>query len=148
LQVSRLIWIYTAVDEQTISAVQAQSFRLVHEIPFDDTTNMLFRFASGSTGYLVAMTATAPTLRLQVFGDKAAAELRGENRLEFVPVSGPKVTREWPAFDMERAQLEAFADAIDGKAAFPVPLDDVVAGIAVFEVVPQSAADDGWRQVA
>lgn len=130
-----------------ISEVQAQSYRLVHTIPFDDTTNMLFRFASGSTGFLVAMTATAPTLRLQVFGDKAAAELRGENRLEVVPVSGPKQIQEWSSFDMERAQLEAFADAIDGKAAFPVPLDEVIAGIAAFEAVPLSAADHGRRQI-
>ena len=124
-----------------IAEVQAQSYRLVHDIPFDDTTNMLFRFENGSTGYLVAMTATAPTLRLQVFGDKAAAELRGENILEVVPVSGARTTIEWPGFDMERAQLEAFADAIDKKADFPVPLDDVIAGIATFEAVPLSAAE-------
>jgi predicted dehydrogenase len=130
-----------------ISEVQAQSYRLVNEIPFDDTTSMLFRFANGSAGYLVAMTATAPTLRLQVFGDKAAAELRGENRLEFVPVEGPKVIREWPAFDMERAQLEAFADAIDGRSPFPVPLNEVIDGIAAFEAVPLSAADHARRQV-
>lgn len=130
-----------------ISEVQAQSYRLVHDIPFDDTTNMLFRFEQGATGYLVAMTATAPTLRLQVFGEKAAVELRGENRLEFVPVQGTKVTREWPSIDMERAQLEAFADAIDGRADFPVPLDEVIAGIAAFEAVPLSAADHGRRKL-
>lgn len=130
-----------------IAEVQAQSYRLVHEIPFDDTTNMLFKFEQGATGYLVAMTATAPTFRLQVFGEKAAVELRGENRLEFVPVVGPKVTREWPPFDMERAQLEAFGEAIDGGAEFPVPLDDVIAGIAAFEAVPLSAADHGRRKL-
>ena len=124
-----------------IAEVQAQSYRLVHEIEFDDTTNMLFRFASGATGYLVAMTATAPTFRIQVFGDRGAAELRGETVLEFVPVSGEKVIREYAPFSTERAQLEAFADAIEGRTPFPVSTDDVIAGIAVFEAVPKSAEE-------
>jgi len=42
-----------------IAEVQAQSYRLVHTIAFDDTTTMLFRLAGGATGHLAAPTATA-----------------------------------------------------------------------------------------
>ena len=124
-----------------INEVFAQSLRLVHDIPFDDTTSMLFRFAGGQSGYLVAMTATAPTTRLQVFGERAAVELRGPSQLEIVPVEGEKEIRDYPAVDINRAQLEAFADAIEGKAPFPVPLDQVINGVAAFEAVAISAAE-------
>ena len=124
-----------------ISEVQAQSYRLVHEIEMDDTTSMLFRFSSGATGYLTAMTATAPIFRIQVFGDKGWAELRGEETLEINPVEGDREIRNFPACSTELAQFEAFAQAITEKAPFPISLDDVIAGIAAFEAVPISAAN-------
>ena len=127
-----------------IRAALAQSYRLIHEIEFDDTTSMLFRFVSGATGYLTVMTATAPTFRMQIFGDRGAAELRGEQVLELVSVSGEKTIWEYPAFSTERAQLEAFADAIAGKAPFPISPQDVIAGVAAFEAVPKSAAQRQW----
>lgn len=131
-----------------ITEVQAQSHRVVHDIPFDDTTNMLFRFASGATGYLVALTATAPTTRLQVFGDAGSLELRGRTVLEHVPVLGERTTWTFPEVDIERAELEAFAAAIAGGQPFRVPLDEVLAGIEVFEAVPLSAADRSLRRIA
>jgi len=124
-----------------VSEVQAQSYRLVHKIEMDDTTSMLFRFSSGATGYLTAMTATAPIFRVQVFGDKGSAELRGEETLDFSPVEGIRETRTFPACSTELAQFEAFARAITAKAPFPISLDDVIAGIAAFEAVPISAAN-------
>ncbi|XWN33851.1 MAG: Gfo/Idh/MocA family oxidoreductase [Devosia sp.] len=128
-----------------ISAVNAQSFRLAHDIEFDDTTNMLFRFKEGPTGYLVAMTATASIFRIQVFGSEASAELRGETVLDLTPVNGPRVTRTFPAVSTERLQLEAFADAIATGKPYPIALEDVEAGIAAFEAVPLSAADGRWH---
>ncbi|MEM8665054.1 MAG: Gfo/Idh/MocA family oxidoreductase, partial [Pseudomonadota bacterium] len=127
-----------------IAEVSAQSFRLVHEFQLDDTTNMLFRFENGATGYLTAMTATAPTFRINVFGDKAAAELRGERMLTVHPIAGETITTEYGEFSTERAQLEAFADAIEGNAPYPVPLEDVLAGIGAFEAVPRSVTERGW----
>jgi predicted dehydrogenase len=124
-----------------ISEVTAQSFRLIHEIPIDDTTSMLFRFAGGQTGYLVALTATATVFRMQVFGDRGAAELRGRHVLEVVPLEGEKVIHEYPPVDIDRAEVEAFADAIEGKEPYPVPLDEIVNGIAAFEGVARSAAE-------
>ncbi len=129
---------------QPITEVSAQSFRLVHDFQLDDTTNMLFRFADGATGYLTAMTATAPIFRVQVYGDKGHAELSGEQQLTVTPVSGVATTYRYPAFSTERAQLEAFAAAIAGEAPYPVSLDDVIAGIAAFEAVSRSSAARQW----
>jgi len=51
--------------------------------------------------------------------------------------------RSFEPIDMERAELEAFADAVAGKSSYPVPLDDVVHGIAVLEAITESAGRDG-----
>lgn len=123
-----------------VAGVTAQSFRLVHDLPLDDTTSMLLRFASGTTGYIACLTATAPTFRFQAFGDKATAELRGLQELVIRPVDGEPSTETFPPFDMERAELEAFGAAVAGTTPYPVPLDDVANGVATFEAVARSAA--------
>jgi len=58
----------------TADPVHAQSARLVQDFGMDDTTSMLFRFASGATGYLGTVIATAETWRMQVFGSRGWAE--------------------------------------------------------------------------
>jgi len=121
-----------------INAVSAQSERLVHQIALDDTTSMLLRFESGATGYLTAMTATAPIFRMQVFGDKGWLELRGETELVWKPVQGVQQQWTFPQVSTERLQLEAFAVAIKTGSPYPISLDDVVNGIATFEAVSTS----------
>lgn len=121
-----------------IASVFAQSDRLVHDIDHDDTTSMLFRFESRASGSLATMTATARTFRLQIFGEKGWLELRGENDLEWSPVHGEGETWRFPPVSMERLQLERFAEAITTRSAFPIPLPEVVNGLAVFEAVSTS----------
>ncbi|MEM6741284.1 MAG: Gfo/Idh/MocA family oxidoreductase [Pseudomonadota bacterium] len=130
-----------------ITAVTAQSDRLVHEIALDDTTAMLLRFASRATGYLTAMTATAGIFRLQVFGERGWLELRGETELTLSPVDGVRTVWTFPAVATERLQLEAFARSIQTGDPFPISLDDVINGVAVFEGVSASLAAGGWVQV-
>ena len=124
-----------------ITEVEAQSLRIVNRIEMDDTTSMLFRFARGASGYLVAMMATAPIFRVQVFGDKGWAELRGETALEFRPVEGVAQSWAFPAVSTEARQLEAFARAIAEGRDYDIPVDEVVAGVAAFEAVAVSAAE-------
>ncbi|MEM8729750.1 MAG: Gfo/Idh/MocA family oxidoreductase [Pseudomonadota bacterium] len=126
-----------------IVSVMAQSDRLVHEIELDDTTNMLLRFSNRTTGYLTAMTATAPIFRIQVFGDKGWLELRGETNLAWTPVNGIAEVWSFPAVSTERLQLEAFAEAVRTQTPFPISLDDVINGVAVFEAVSASVASGG-----
>jgi predicted dehydrogenase len=44
----------------------------------------------------------------------------------------------YPAIDVLRAELDAFADAIENKAPFPVPEADVLATLSAFEAALQS----------
>src|SRR5205814_8496181 len=56
-----------------IDSVFAQSARLALDYGLDDTTSMLFKFASGASGYLGTFIATAEGWRMQVLGSKGWA---------------------------------------------------------------------------
>ena len=123
-----------------IASVFAQSTsRVIQEI--DDTTSVLFRFDSGATASLTTLLATPMHFRLHLFGSRAHAELRGPDRLELTRLEDtvPRII-DYPAIDIERAELEAFADAIEGRATFPVSSDQAIHGAAVFEAIIRSAA--------
>ncbi len=118
----------------------ARSLRqaLTHDI--DDTTFMTFTFDSGLTGYLGALSATPFMWRLQVFGSAGWIELRDETRFEHRRMEGEPEVIEYPFVDTRRVELEAFADAIAGKAAYPIPVEDAIHGVSVFETIPRAAA--------
>lgn len=129
-----------------IAEVFAVTTRRVHDFPMDDTTMVTFRLASGAVASLLCITATVPIWRLSVFGTRARAQLdgasdrRGTESMEVVFLTGDTLSRRYAPFDIERAELEAFADAITGKAPYPIPLDQVLNGVAAFEAVSLSAA--------
>jgi predicted dehydrogenase len=128
-----------------ITQVFAVTARRVHDFPMDDTTMVTFRLASGAVASLLCITATVPTWRLVVFGTRGRAEVegaadrRGTETLEVAFLGGDTMRRTYAPFDIERAELEAFADAITGRAAYPIPLDQVLNGIAAFEAVSLAA---------
>lgn len=123
-----------------ISRVRALSLKQVLEIEVDDTTSMLFEFASGMTGYLGVVAATATNWRLEVFGTAGRIEIRDTTRFEFRPADGAAEVIDFPPFDTVRAEIEAFARAIAGEAPYPIAIADVIHGVAVFEAIYRSAA--------
>ena len=60
-----------------IAQVYCQSFHRVVPVDSDDTTSMLFRLASGASGYLGTITATGPGFSFQVFGSQGSVRLDG-----------------------------------------------------------------------
>lgn len=132
-----------------ITEVFAVSTRRVHSFEMDDTTMVTFRLASGAVGSLLTMTATAPLWRITVFGTKGraqaegAADRRGTETLEVVLLTGDRQHRSYAPFDIERAELEAFAAAITGRAPYPIPAEEVLNGVATFEAVSLSIERHG-----
>jgi predicted dehydrogenase len=127
-----------------IDEVISRSYRNFLKIDVDDTTAALFRFETGAMGYLGTFTATAPLWRVQVFGTGGWAEMHNYDRLTVKKVAadgtvGPEEVTEYGDFDMERAELEAFADACEGKAAYPLTPGEAVHGTAVLEAVIRGA---------
>jgi predicted dehydrogenase len=137
-----------------IESVHAQSARLVQDFGMDDTTSMLFRFASGATGYLGTVIATAETWRMQVFGSKGWAEvgdvehlttwqlrvcnLNKDNPME---KKKPEVIH-FPQTSTERAELEHFAKAVQEGRRLALPGGDEVHNVAVLEAIVRSTQDD------
>src|SRR5678816_2411089 len=138
-----------------IDTVYCQSFRRVVAVDADDTTSMLFRMKAGMSGYLGTMTATGPGFSFQVYGSKGWVRLEGMTHVagapseerrtrlfgtcKFQPAKGPAQTWEAAKLDVTRASLEAFADAAQGGPAYPIPISEMVHGVAVTEAVVRSA---------
>jgi hypothetical protein len=59
---------------------------------------------------------------------------------KFQPAKGPAQVWEAEKRDVTRASLEAFAVAAQGGAPYPIPLDEMVHGVAVTEAVVRSAS--------
>jgi predicted dehydrogenase len=117
----------------------------------DDTTDILLRFANGTSGHVFCSTAATPNYRMAVYGTGGFAEVLGHPMALFrlIPaVAGehratgaPEVTQT-PGFNMLTAELEAFAAAISTGRPFPTPLSEVLHGVAVFEAILRSAGTD------
>ncbi len=75
----------------------------------------------------------------QVFGSAGTAEIREERHFEARPMNGEAEAIDFGPFDKERAELDAFADAITGSAPYPLPNDQAIHGVAVFEEILESA---------
>lgn len=131
-----------------IAAVTAAATKRVLPIELDDTTVVLLRFRRGMLGALTTMIATAPLFRIQVFGTKGWAELRGADLLTVQRLERDPETTDYPATDIERAELESFANATGGKARFPVTHEQAIHGVAVLEAVIRAAAAGQTTTVA
>lgn len=113
--------------------------KLPADIDMDDTTSMLLKFAGGATGSLSTVFVTADLYSVRVFGSKGWLELRGDTDLTMRGLEGQPERVALTAADREKAELEAFADAIAEKKGFVVPEAEAVNGVAVLEAIEVSA---------
>ena len=103
-----------------------------------DTVSALLEFESGVSGLLATVRATPFYWRVHAFGARGNAEVLGETEI-VVRMSGkPPERRQLPPVDSLRAELEAFADAVQGRAPFPVTPGQMLETVAAFEAVVRS----------
>jgi len=113
-----------------------------------DTLGVLVSFRSGANALLGAMLATPFVGRFAVFGNRGWAEVRDKAHpeapegwtLTTCARGGKPQTRDYPPARAVVANLEAFADAVEGSAAYPVPQEQMIANISALEAVFRSAA--------
>ncbi len=127
-----------------IDSLFAQSYRLTLDYGLDDTTSMLFKFRSGATGYLGTCIATAECWRMQVFGSKGWATVGSIPHLHTWSLTTCMVNAQpsvvdYPQESTERAELEAFAEAIEGGTPYACPPEEAVHGVAVLDAIVKSA---------
>ena len=143
-----------------IESVVAQSMRLAQDFGADDTTSMLFRFASGATGSLATVIATAETWRMQVFGSNGWAEVGDVEHLQTWELRTCFIDREnlmakkkpeqvrFPVTSTERAELEHFARAAKERRPLAVPGGDEVHNVVVLEAIVRAARNATMVQIA
>ena len=106
-----------------------------------DTITVMFEFERAGermSGTLAAIRSTAFYWRIHVFGDKGSAEAIGENEL-IVRLNGQVPQRfSYDPVDSLAAEFDAFADAVAGRAAYPISGEEMIATIAAFEGVVAS----------
>ena len=144
--VDAMIHLFGEIDE-----VYAASRRRAVNYNADDTNSIMFAMKSGMSASMVCSLVTTVSYRLAVFGTKGCAELRTPNLdFHFTPIPSerptgrqvavpPQVT-EYPGFNGLLAEMEAFADAITGGPAYPIPPQQILHAVAVFEAIVTSAA--------
>jgi predicted dehydrogenase len=133
-----------------VERVSAQSFRLAQDFGVDDTTSMLLRFASGATGYLGTVIATAETWRLQVFGSKGWVEVGDVEHLntwelkvcmldpQNITVKQRPVIHTFEKTSTERAELEHFARQAMAHQPMVLAGGDAVHNVALLEAILSS----------
>jgi predicted dehydrogenase len=105
-----------------------------------DTVVLAIDFANGVTGTLATVRATPLYWRVHVFGTRGSAEVLDEVTIILRKSGRASQQTITPAIDVLRAELDAFADAIEKKNPFPVPDTDVLATLSAFEAALQSMA--------
>jgi predicted dehydrogenase len=116
-----------------VRRVRAQLLRTREETPPLDALSALYEFENGTSGLLATVRATPFYWRVHVFGTEGSAEVLGETELVLRRSGAPpeKITQQ--PVDSLRAELEAFADAIEGRAPYPISEAQMLATMGAFE---------------
>ena len=103
-----------------------------------DTVSVLLNFANNVSGVLCTIRTTPFFARIHVFGTGGSAEAVGENEL-VLRMAGARPERlSLETVDTLRVELEAFADAIEGRAPYPVTAAQMVDAVAAMEAINRS----------
>jgi predicted dehydrogenase len=103
-----------------------------------DTISALFRFANGVSGFLGAVRPSPFYWRVHAFGDEGSVEALGETQVVIRTKGGRMEVREFPNVDSLLAEFDAFADAVAGRAPYPITPQEMVGVIAAFQGVIDS----------
>jgi predicted dehydrogenase len=112
-----------------------------------DTLAITLAFEKGQTALITAILATPFVGRITLLGSEGWVEIRDRNHPE--DSQGWDVTRQvrgeparsdfFPPHGSVRENIESFARAVAGEAAYPIPLEEMVANARTFEAITKSA---------
>jgi predicted dehydrogenase len=121
-----------------VRCVRAQLIeRKPHPAPLD-TVSVLLEFRNDVSGVLCTIRTTPIFSRVHVFGTNGSAEALGERELVLRMAGAQPERRSLETVDALRCELEAFADAIEGRAPYPVTTAQMVEAVAAMEAINRS----------
>lgn len=128
-----------------IAEVYAQAVDRVIE---RDSAQALLTFESGATGYVGNVMVTAQTRMLNVLGSKGWVKATGPNTILVGMRGAEPQPMELDPVDPVRANVEGFADAIAGRAAYRFTHEDMIRDVAALDAVAQSLKSGRRERVA
>ena len=129
--------------ERAYASVKQLGSQLVN----GDTLAILVSFRNGGHALISAILATPFDGRFAVYCNKGWIEVRDKSHPE-APEGwvltqclrgGKRSSVEFPPADNVLANLEAFADAAEGRSPYPVPQEQMIANICALEAIFRSA---------
>ncbi|MES2563250.1 MAG: Gfo/Idh/MocA family oxidoreductase, partial [Pseudomonadota bacterium] len=120
-----------------------------------DTLAILVSFKHGGHALLSAILATPFDGRFTVYCNRGWIEVRDRSHPEAPKgwimttcyQGGERANVEYPPADNVLANLEAFADAAEGRAPYPVPQEQMIANISALEAIFKSVKSGAPEQV-
>ena len=135
-----------------VAEVQAHVAKRILAIPTGDVVTAHFRFESGTTGHIAALSATPDYARFMVFGSHAWAEARETQHVDPGGTTNFYVRRRGDAeqarIDFEpaspvRAGYEHWADAVEGRCEYRFSNREKLGNVAILEALVDSAERGG-----
>jgi predicted dehydrogenase len=113
----------------------------------NETLAIMINFKSGANAVITSMFGPPFSIRFAVFGNKGWAEIHDKSHpaapegwlLTTCKHGSKQQTVEYPGMSIVLANLEAFADAAAGRAAYPVTHEEMINNIAAFEAICNAA---------
>jgi predicted dehydrogenase len=138
-----------------VEALCAQSARRKLPLPTGDVVNVQLRFVSGATGFVAAISATPYYGRFTIFGDDMWVEARddshpqhgGKTHLITCGKDGVQHSETFAEKDPVRANLEAWADAVEGRSEYRFTNAQRVHNVAILEAIAKSVKSGKWETV-
>jgi predicted dehydrogenase len=135
--------------------VLAHSRTLASHLPAGDSLSVLVELRCGASATLNVMMATPFVSRFALFGSRGWVEIRDKTHVEnptgWLLARAMKglapVTVDYAAATPVLTNLEAFADAASGAAAYPIPQVQMLRTIAALEAVFRSARSGRIEEV-
>lgn len=131
--------------------VTARTASQIFPVPAEDFVSAEIDFASGARGCITCLSTPPFYGRFTVIGDQGWVEVQeGGNVDKGLPSSfvhcrpdGSRETRSYAPTNTVRANFEAWADAVEGRAPYRFSTEQLLANIRIFDAVVRSAAQGG-----
>jgi predicted dehydrogenase len=138
-----------------VEAVCAQTARRVLPLPTGDVVTVGLRFESGATGFVGAISATPYYGRFTVFGNEMWVEARddshpqhgGKTHLISCGQDGVQHSRTFDPKDPVRANLEEWADGVEGRSEYRFTDEQRIGNVAILEAIAKSVDRGEWVSV-
>jgi predicted dehydrogenase len=133
------------------SRVSARTASQIFPAPSEDFVSAEIDFSSGARGRITCLSTPPFYGRFTLICDKGWIEVQeGGNVDKGIPSSfaycgpdGSRQTRHYDHSNTVRANFEAWADAVEGRAPYRFSTDQLLGNIRILDAVTRSAAADG-----